>query len=635
MRERTWILPLVAWLWLAAFSSYSQSATYHVGHAPGYDFNSIYQALQASSQGDEILVAPGDYSQATGEHFPIRMKPGVSIKSDSVLAYPHIIGDSNSSVIYAGHFFDFATELEGFVITGGAGYRNLYGKWGGGIYCEDVEFTIKNCIITGNTADTGGGIACASNGSPAITNCVVHDNFIIGFFADGGGVYLTESSPILTNCIISYNSAEINGGGVYCLLGYPEFFNCTISENLCLSGGGAMCILSSNPGVTNSILWQNSPDEIFASGGNPVLNYCDIEGDYAGTGNFSTDPMFVNPGNGNFHLQPGSPCIDTGTNSGAPGDDIDGQAKPNPSTGVCDIGADEFYTGYQTPTPSPTRPPDTETPTPSPTPTATETPTPSNTPTPIPVLDCDSLPTVACGGFVSGTTVGAVNFWPDYDINGIIVSETGGEATYAIDFDVNGVVLEVLLLNSDVGVSLDLFLLDSCEPRNCLAFASGPATIKHASINIVFPGRYYIAVDGSDGQSGRFQLNVGCPGIPTPTNTPTITVEPTNTRTPTQTPTATPTPPPCIYTLERDIILGWNQLGFTKPPIGIVNAKDLVESLLDINLSVTHVANWTGNSWRIYQYPLPFNNYVLEAQNGYLVRSLSGGRWTYQMNMCE
>jgi hypothetical protein len=35
-------------------------------------------------------------------------------------------------------------------------------------------------------------------------------------------------------------------------------------------------------------------------------------GGWTGTGNIDADPLFVDPVNGDFHLQPGSPCIDTG-----------------------------------------------------------------------------------------------------------------------------------------------------------------------------------------------------------------------------------------------------------------------------------------------------------------------------------
>jgi hypothetical protein len=54
--------------------------------------------------------------------------------------------------------------------------------------------------------------------------------------------------------------------------------------------------------------------------------------------NINSDPLFINPSAGNFHLQPGSPARGAGTSTGAPLIDIECQLRfPPPS-----IGAYEF-----------------------------------------------------------------------------------------------------------------------------------------------------------------------------------------------------------------------------------------------------------------------------------------------------
>lgn len=70
----------------------------------------------------------------------------------------------------------------------------------------------------------------------------------------------------------------------------------------------------------------------------------------AGPGNINSDPNFVNPGTGDFHLSSGSPCIDVGDYSGSytgqtdiHGDNrvIDISGKGDGTVDV-DMGADEY-----------------------------------------------------------------------------------------------------------------------------------------------------------------------------------------------------------------------------------------------------------------------------------------------------
>jgi len=59
-----------------------------------------------------------------------------------------------------------------------------------------------------------------------------------------------------------------------------------------------------------------------------------------GTDDISADPLFVNAAVGDFHLRSDSPCIDAGTNVGAPDHDFEGD--PRPDGCFVDIGADEY-----------------------------------------------------------------------------------------------------------------------------------------------------------------------------------------------------------------------------------------------------------------------------------------------------
>jgi hypothetical protein len=84
-------------------------------------------------------------------------------------------------------------------------------------------------------------------------------------------LYFT-SAPVITNTIVSNNSG----------------------------GSGGIFAYQSSPSINYSDVWNNSP-----------ANY---SGCSAGTGCISADPVFVNAGSGDYHLQTSSPCIDTGDN---------------------------------------------------------------------------------------------------------------------------------------------------------------------------------------------------------------------------------------------------------------------------------------------------------------------------------
>jgi len=126
--------------------------------------------------------------------------------------------------------------------------------------------------------------------------------------------------------------------------------NATFSENMSLDGGGGIYCNNCSLGVINSILWGDTSSyapEIFQSGGSVTVTYSDVEGSWPGAGNIDIDPLFVDPTNDDFHLQTGSPCIDTGDNSapGLPATDIDGESRiqdgDGDSVALVDMGADE------------------------------------------------------------------------------------------------------------------------------------------------------------------------------------------------------------------------------------------------------------------------------------------------------
>ncbi len=365
----------------------AHGAVITVGPGGGFDYSAITASLAAAVSGDTILVADSTYTTATGEIFPIEMKAGVILKRDSNDTLPQIDASGSSARVFNCQSISTATRIEGFHITGGDATGASPAGDGGGISFTQAEVTIVDCIISGNSAaGSGGGVSCYDYSSPTIANCLVENNSSSDF---GGGVFCDEySAPVLTNCLITGNTAGTGGGGVLCYLYecHAVITNCTITGNTAPEGGGLWCDYDSSPIVTNCIIWGNSGiQEIYWFFSYPVVTYCDVEGGYIGTGNIDSDPLFVS--GQDFHITTDSPCKDAGTAISGLDIDFDYEARPNPDTGIFDIGADEFYPGATTPTPtvSPTMiPTNTVTAVPTGTPTPTNTavpPTPTDTPT--------------------------------------------------------------------------------------------------------------------------------------------------------------------------------------------------------------------------------------------------------------
>jgi len=242
--------------------------------------------------------------------------------------------------------------------------RNESDSCGGGFYCDESSPTLANCVITENSASSAGGGFYCHRSCPFITNCAITDN---STRTCGGGVYCDESSPIMTGCSIAGNLTSMAGGGVYCDLSSPVIINCTIAENQAgVTGGGIYCWYGSSPVITSStitensaveagggiycpgqtdltisncILWNDSPEEIWSNSGNLVVTYSDIEGGWTGEGNIDADPRFLTPEFSDFHLRFDSPCMNTGSDCGVY-EDIDGN--PRPQGAGFDMGSDEI-----------------------------------------------------------------------------------------------------------------------------------------------------------------------------------------------------------------------------------------------------------------------------------------------------
>jgi len=187
------------------------------------DYTIIQYAINASFDGDTVLVYPGTYFENIDfAGHSITLASLVITTGDINYKFTTIIdGDSSGSCVRVSS--NEVSSLFGFTLQKGSGteFADPHLYFGGGVYIEDASLDIINCIIKDNFANyAGGGINC--------------------FF--GGSCFLSGTS-------IFNNHALLGGGLVYGFEGFVELDSvnrCNIYSNFA-SWGGDLWKRNDNP----------------------------------------------------------------------------------------------------------------------------------------------------------------------------------------------------------------------------------------------------------------------------------------------------------------------------------------------------------------------------------------------------
>jgi hypothetical protein len=133
---------------------------------------------------------------------------------------------------------------------------NSAGRLGGGIYANySTNLTVIGSTISGNSAASDGGGIFAYGGTVTLENSALLNNEAAG---DGGGLNVNNVNATVTDCTISGNTATAGrgGGGIYNYESNTHVLDSTISGNSAVNGGGI-----TNYGtlhLTNSTLYGNT-----------------------------------------------------------------------------------------------------------------------------------------------------------------------------------------------------------------------------------------------------------------------------------------------------------------------------------------------------------------------------------------
>lgn len=331
------------WVLLASLSPCIAANTINV---PG-DKPTIQAGIDAATDGDVVVVAPGVYAELIDFH-----GKAITLKSQQGPRVTTIDGQSSGTVITMQTFEGRNSVVQGFTITRGAA------SFGAGAYLLNSAPTFRQNIFLNNQQGTGGfGAAIAGfNGSPIVDGNEFVGNTCDNQFLSGVLSFVNSSSPQIYNNILRDNDCRainmtIPTGAA------PVTFNNTIVRNRTgiyidhrVSNASQLfrnnLIAQNNIGL--EVAFQFSPFDAIWTNNLVFGNANDFAGtaDVTGTnGNLKGDPRFVDGANNNFHLMGGSPAVDAGTAAGLtlPPDDFDGLPRVQDGNGdglvIVDIGA--------------------------------------------------------------------------------------------------------------------------------------------------------------------------------------------------------------------------------------------------------------------------------------------------------
>ena len=272
-----------------------KAATYNV---PA-DFSTIQGAINASSNGDEIIVSPGTYYEN------IDMKDGITLRGSGA-DITTIHGGDNDHVAV---FNSVSGEISDFRLT-----QNKYYADYSGIYVSNSTVNIENnlidynrygiglsdnshFIIKGNkiSMNAGSGIESNSFADGEIYNNIINHNH--------NGVSCLNSFPLIVNNTIVHNRSNGINSKRLSTAYPPNEPNTpqTITNNIIVGNEIGIRTASFSEDLPPSQFLQISYNNVWD---NPYADYWEQYGSYSRTSGPTSQPFIPLPGTGEIHQPP-------------------------------------------------------------------------------------------------------------------------------------------------------------------------------------------------------------------------------------------------------------------------------------------------------------------------------------------
>jgi predicted outer membrane repeat protein len=261
---------LMALFTCLAIVSNAAAITLVVNIEGGDDYTSIQPALDATADGDTVLVMPGTYVGAENRNLDFDSK-NLTLRSNNFNQTSIIDCEGLGRALFLNDGQDRSSIIEGLVFQNG-----IHATTGGALYFYGASPSVRYCHFIGNESVQGGAIyffGAGANGM-LMENCSFNENH--GDY--GGALFATGLlAPNVYGCVFTDNSSDLKGGAIYCTNSSSGWIRSSdFLGNSSFNGGAISLNYSSSPEISTCFFDGNSAEDGGAIG---TFNGCapDIE----------------------------------------------------------------------------------------------------------------------------------------------------------------------------------------------------------------------------------------------------------------------------------------------------------------------------------------------------------------------